>query len=147
MSQSLRYQVTPSDCNLPKLLGILERSQSLRYQVTPSDQKSVLKRGRKKITVAIPSLSGHSFGYKGADEKQTSWCEKSQSLRYQVTPSDCSIRPYKGAEEQVAIPSLSGHSFGCYQKAAYYKQTKQYCRNPFVIRSLLRIRRGRQKAV
>ena len=91
MSQSLRYQVTPSDnlerdtdiiaifcCRNPfvirSLLRItnhnlnlenLEReSQSLRYQVTPSDPEVV------DISEATDNP------------------EESQSLRYQVTPSD-----------------------------------------------------------
>ena len=64
MSQSLRYQVTPSDttydtitCTDPSV------SQSLRYQVTPSDRMAEKeKKGGLEVV--------------------------SQSLRYQVTPSD-----------------------------------------------------------
>ena len=37
---------------------------------------------------------------------------KSQSLRYQVTPSDSLAYRLPPDEEGVAIPSLSGHSFG-----------------------------------
>jgi len=36
-------------------------SQSLRYQVTPSDKVGILDNERVE-NVAIPSLSGHSFG-------------------------------------------------------------------------------------
>ena len=90
--------------------------------------------------------------------------EKSQSLRYQVTPSDpeegrwkkvkeysrnpfvirsllrIHLRAHEVADDDwiVAIPSLSGHSFGWNNLERNYHLT-QKGRNPFVIRSLLRI--------
>ena len=63
-SQSLRYQVTPSDRKAIRRRDgnyYVAGSQSLRYQVTPSDPtKFTLHSSYCKV--AIPSLSGHSFG-------------------------------------------------------------------------------------
>ena len=118
-SQSLRYQVTPSDHLILQGISIFRsqtRSQSLRYQVTPSD-----------------------FGCR-IDPKAYPYIE-SQSLRYQVTPSDTSCYPRSGLSlHSVAIPSLSGHSFGWLWERTLI--TKLKSRNPFVIRSLLRIVRS-----
>ena len=110
-SQSLRYQVTPSDGEKFEIPGTaFKASQSLRYQVTPSDSAPESDQlgcpavaipslsghsfgsggsGTNKypFKVAIPSLSGHSFGYELKVEKLSD-AELSQSLRYQVTPSD-----------------------------------------------------------
>ena len=64
-SQSLRYQVTPSDAKkYGKIIFLSEgsMSQSLRYQVTPSDREGGRKSLQQCSWVAIPSLSGHSFG-------------------------------------------------------------------------------------
>ena len=62
-SQSLRYQVTPSDYNPATSFRLpAAHSQSLRYQVTPSDARDAI---------------GEGF-----------FVSCSQSLRYQVTPSD-----------------------------------------------------------
>ena len=69
LSQSLRYQVTPSDgwVTCPHC-GAEVVSQSLRYQVTPSD--------------VAGGSGGNKYPFKG-----------SQSLRYQVTPSDLKLKP------------------------------------------------------
>ena len=88
LSQSLRYQVTPSDAWMEhRFSWIRRRSQSLRYQVTPSDNGefgAAVQRQFESQSLRYQVTPSDSLRHLyNALEKKTS-----QSLRYQVTPSD-----------------------------------------------------------
>ena len=143
LSQSLRYQVTPSDSERSSK-GSLKTcwSQSLRYQVTPSDRQGfhmakydrTLKRRNPFVIRSLLRIR--------ASRRNRNQARSSQSLRYQVTPSD--TKPWNdpfysndpfARRNPFVIRSLLRMSCCSLEGWAITRS----CRNPFVIRSLLRI--------